>query len=110
MLSRLDVERTRHRTTNIGPMPVGLRESNQATVYEHRSYDSHIAEMGAATVGVVYEKNIPWIDVALKAFDDRLGGAMQCSHMNGNVSAPLHNGIAICIAQTVREVAAVDDE
>ena len=35
--------------------------------------------MGAATVRVVYEKDVSRIDVTPKALDDSLGGAMQCS-------------------------------
>ena len=66
--------------------------------------------MRAAAVRVVDKKDVTRIYVVLEAFDHRFGGKMQRSHMNGNVGAALHHGIAVCIAQAVREIAAVDHE
>jgi hypothetical protein len=77
---------------------VRLSESYQSSVYEHRSHDPHIAEMRAAAVRVVDEKDISRIDVAAEALDHRLGSEVQRSDVNCDVGATLHHGVAVRVA------------
>ena len=106
----VDVEGAWARAADVGPMAVGLGEGDELALDEDWPDDAHVAEMRAARVGVVGDEDVARMDVALEAIDNRLAGEMQRADMNRDVARALHHRIALGVAETVGEVAAIDDE
>ena len=107
---RGDVEGAGHGAPQIGPVAVGLGEPDQRVFVEDRPDEAHIAEMSAASVGVVDRIDIAGHHLALEGANDILAGEVKCADVNGDIVIPLGNRIAICVVQRVGKIAVVDHE
>ena len=110
VLSRIDVEGSRHGATHVGPVPHGHGEGDQLTLREDRPHDANVVEVGAARVGVIDAEDVSGMDVVLEPGEDRLSAEVQGADVDGDVLAALHDGVALGVDERAGEVARIDDE
>ena len=105
-----DVERAGNGTAHVGPVPVRLHQGDEASLMEDRPDDADVAEVGATQIGIVDGDDVTRVEVILEGVEDGLRRVVERSNVDGDVLAALHHRVPVSVAETVREVARVDDE
>ena len=105
-----DVERAGNGAADVGPVPVGLHQGYEPPLVEDRPDDADIAEVGATQIGIVDGDDVTRVEVVLEGVEHGLRRVVEGADVDGDVLAPLHHRVAVGVAETVREVARVDDE
>src|SRR5690606_34212341 len=82
VLTGRDIERAGYGSTDIGPMPLVLREADDLVVREDRTDEADIVEVRAAAVGVVDEEDVAGVDVVTELLHDGLALEMQGADVN----------------------------
>ena len=106
----LDVERTRSRATDVGPVSVRLCVAEQFTLVVDRPDDPGVVEVTATFIDVVDDKYVAGVDVAVELPDDGFGRVVQGADVCGDVAGALHDGVPVGVTECRRKVARVDDK
>ncbi len=109
-VARRHVEGAGHRTAEIRPVAVRLREADQMILIEDRADKAHVGEVRAAGIRIVDGIDIARQHLALEGADHVLAGEMQRADMHRDILVPLRDGIAVAVMQAVGKVAVVDHE